>query len=239
MSETTRELIIRRAGERGLSDFGWLQSRHTFAFGMYHDTQYKGFGPLRVINDDIVAPGAGFGEHGHRDMEILTWVLQGALQHQDDLGNGSIIQPGELQAMTAGAGIRHSEFNASKTERVHFLQIWIMPHTYRLTPRYAQKTFSEDERRGRLCLLASGDEHNRDAVHIHQDAALYTALLDPNQTVQHHTQPNRRAWLHVARGTVNINDHTLDAGDGIGITDPATLTITATHPSEVLLFDLP
>ena len=228
---------IRRREERGHADFGWLDSRHSFSFGHYHDPAHMGFGALRVINEDVVEPGAGFDTHGHRDMEIVTYVLDGALRHKDSLGTGSVIRPGEVQRMTAGTGIRHSEFNASQTDRVKLLQIWILPEKQGLAPGYEQKTFPLAERRGRLQLLASRD--GRDGtVTIHQDADLYGGLLDTGETAAFELRAGRKAWIQVARGTLTANGQALYAGDGFGVTEAGSIAIAATDDTEFLLFDL-
>ncbi len=230
-------ITVRKASERGRTNTGWLDSYHTFAFGDYFDPQFLGFRSLRVINDDRVAPGTGFGMHPHRDMEIVTWVLQGALEHRDSLGSGSVIRPGDLQHMTAGTGIRHSEFNPSGAEPVHLLQVWIKPDKKGLTPAYGQRTFPESERRGRLRRLA-GPAGSDGAVTIHQDADLYATLLDKGQEVSHALRPGRHAWVHVATGSARVNGTALAAGDGAAVTDEAQLTLAADGPAEVLLFDL-
>jgi hypothetical protein len=229
--------IHRPSNERGRADFGWLDSRHSFSFGQYYDENHMGFGALRVINEDRVAPGAGFGTHPHRDMEILSYVVDGALEHKDSIGTGSVIRPGDLQRMSAGTGIRHSEYNHSKDAPVHFLQIWIVPERGGLEPGYEQKTFPHKERDGRLVLLGSRDGRNG-SVTIHQDVALYGALLKPQASVSHALAEGRKAWIQVVRGTLSVNGQTLDAGDGLGITDAGSLTIAAQEDAEVLLFDL-
>jgi redox-sensitive bicupin YhaK (pirin superfamily) len=228
-------LQIRRADQRGLVDFGWLNSRHTFSFGGYHDPQFMGYGVLRVINEDRVAPGQGFGTHSHADMEILSWVLDGALQHQDSLGTTATIRPGELQRMTAGTGVTHSEFNASKSEPVHFLQIWIIPAAERLPPGYEQKNFTDLD--GRLRLVASGDARDG-SVLVHQDAELYVARLAPGQRVAHRYRAGRLGWLQVARGSVAVGGHTLQAGDGAALEGAGELAVSAATAAEVLLFDM-
>lgn len=228
-------ITIRRSGDRGLADFGWLRSRHTFSFGHYHDPQFMGHGPLRVINEDRVNPGAGFDQHGHRNMEILSWVLEGALRHQDSLGTTSVIRPGELQRMTAGTGVTHSEFNASDREPVHFLQIWILPAKDELKPGYEQRAFTDLD--GALRLVASG--HPRDgAVKIHQDADLYVARLGPGAAATHALKPGRLGWVQVARGSVRLGDETLQQGDGAALEDEAAVTLQAGDAAEVLLFDM-
>src|SRR3954452_23136873 len=220
-SDRQRRLLmitIRPSAERGITDFGWLDSKHSFSFGEYYDLDHMGFHSLRVINDDKVAPGGGFPTHPHRDMEIITWVLSGALEHKDSLGTGAVIRPGELQRMTAGTGILHSEFNASKTEPVHLLQIWIFPEKRGLTPGYDQKSFPAAERKGRLKLVASRD--GRDGlVSFHQDASVYAAALAPDQKVTHTLVPGRAAWVQVATGSVKLNGITLKTGDGAAVED--------------------
>ena len=230
-------ITIRPSDERGVAEFGWLKSRHTFSFGHYYDPRHMGFRSLRVINDDWVAPGAGFDTHGHRDMEIVTYVLEGALEHKDSLGAGSVIRPGEVQRMTAGTGIMHSEFNHSKSEFVHLLQIWIEPERTGLAPGYEQREFALDERRRTLRLVASRDGRDG-SVTIHQDAALYAAVLAADESVSHELAPGRHAWLHVARGAANLNGHALVEGDGAGVSDESRLDITAQPDAEILLFDL-
>jgi len=230
-------IAVRPAAERGHADHGWLDTRHTFSFASYHDPRHMGFRSLRVINEDRVQPAEGFGTHAHRDMEILTWVLEGALEHKDSMGNGSVIRPGDLQRMSAGTGVTHSEFNPSREAPVHFLQIWLLPRERGLPPGYEQKRFRQEARRGRLRLIASGDGREG-AVTIHQDADVWTALLQPGESVRHALAPGRYAWLHVARGAVTLNGSTLGAGDGAAVSDEAALEITGAARAEVLLFDL-
>ena len=230
-------IAVRPAAERGHADHGWLDTRHTFSFASYHDPRHMGFRSLRVINEDRVKPGEGFGTHAHRDMEILTWVLEGALEHKDSMGNGSVIRPGDLQRMSAGTGVTHSEFNPSREAPVHFLQIWLLPRERGLPPGYEQKHFPPEARRGRLRLIAARDGREG-AVTIHQDADLWTALLQPGESVRHALAPGRHAWLHVARGAVTLNGSTLGAGDGAAVSDEAALEITGAARAEVLLFDL-
>lgn len=231
-------ITIRHADERGAANLGWLNSRHTFSFGHYFDSQHMGFGPLRVINEDRVRPGAGFDTHGHCDMEIISYVLEGALEHKDSIGAGSVIRPGEVQRMSAGTGIRHSEFNPSRRDPVHFLQIWILPHSEGLEPSYEQKQFSDEEKRGRLRLIGSRDGREG-SVTIHQDADLYASLLSDGQEVSHALRDGRKVWVQVARGTVRLNGHQLDAGDGAAISDERSVTIAgASKDAEVLLFDM-
>jgi len=230
-------IAIRPANERGHTDFGWLDSRHTFSFGEYQDYDHMGFHSLRVINDDRVAPGGGFPTHPHRDMEILTWVLDGALQHKDSLGTGSVIRAGDLQRMTAGTGILHSEFNESKTEPVHFLQIWVFPEKRGLTPGYSQQSFPASERQGQLKLVASRDGRDG-SVSFHQDASLYAAALDPGQRVTHTLAPGRAAWIQVAAGAVTLNGKRLNTGDGAAVTDEKELELVGVENGETLVFDL-
>ncbi|MDX2287645.1 MAG: pirin family protein [Hyphomicrobiaceae bacterium] len=231
-------LTIRRSEERGKADFGWLKSRHSFSFGHYHDPAHMGFGPLRVINEDRVGPGGGFPTHPHSDMEILSYVLEGGLEHKDSLGTGSVIRPGDVQRMSAGSGVRHSEFNASKTEPVHFLQIWIMPDTRGIAPSYEQKSFGDGEKRGRLALIGSHDGRDG-SVTIHQDVALYASILEPGQVVTHETGSGRGVWVQVARGAVKVDGREVAAGDGVAIEGLARVSVEAVEPAEFLLFDLP
>ncbi len=232
------EMQVRPATERGHFDHGWLDTSHTFSFADYHDPRFMGFRALRVINEDKVAPARGFGRHPHRDMEIITYVLAGELAHQDSMGNGSTIRPGDVQRMSAGTGVLHSEMNPSKTEPVHFLQIWILPDRTGHQPGYEQKAFSEDERRGKLRVVASPDGRDG-SVTIHQDATLAAALLAPDEEVEHVVRPKRHAWLQVARGAIEVGGHTLRAGDGAAVRGEGTLAIKGVEPAEVLVFDLP
>ncbi len=232
-------LEIRRAADRGTANFGWLDSRHTFSFGDYYDPGHMGFGPLRVINEDRVSPGQGFDTHGHRDMEIISYVLEGALEHKDSIGTGSVIRPGDVQVMSAGTGIRHSEFNHSKTEPVHFLQIWIEPDREGIAPRYDQKQFPDDQKRGRLRLVASSDGRDGSIV-IHQDVELFAAILNAGEQATRSFRTGRNGWLQVVRGSVEANGRRLNAGDGAAVQDEAALTVTAAVGSaEILIFDLP
>jgi redox-sensitive bicupin YhaK (pirin superfamily) len=228
---------IRPSAARGHFDFGWLDTFHSFSFGDYRDPEHMGFRTLRVINEDRIQAGQGFGVHPHRDMEILTWVLEGTLQHKDSLGSGGVIRPGELQRMSAGTGLTHSEFNASQTEPVHLLQIWILPEAKGLQPRYGQTAFPAERRRNRLQLLAShsGREGSLD---IHQDADLWVADLDSGVTLDHTLAPGRSAWIQVARGRVTVNGTALEAGDGAAVTGESLLNIAAVAASQILLFDL-
>jgi redox-sensitive bicupin YhaK (pirin superfamily) len=231
-------LEVRRSGERGYADHGWLKSFHTFSFADYFDPQQIEFGPLRVINEDRVAAGAGFGTHGHRDMEILSYVLSGALAHKDSMGNGSTIRPGDVQRMSAGRGVQHSEFNGSPTEPVHFLQIWIQPNAKGIAPSYEEKHFSIEERRGRLRLIASPDRADGSLL-IHQDARVYAGLFDGAQSAQIEVAKGRRLYLHVARGAITANGTALQAGDALKLTDTPTLQLGDARDAEVLVFDLP
>ena len=229
-------ITIRPSNERGGGDHGWLNTRHTFSFDQYHDPRWTSFRSLRVINEDWVAPGAGFPIHPHRDMEIITYVLEGGLAHKDSMGNGSIIRPGDGQRLSAGTGVRHSEANPSKTDPVRLLQIWIMPDRRGHEPGYEQKSFPEEEKRNKLRVIASPDGADG-SVTIHQDARLYVSLLSPGQEVEHVLAAGRFAWLQVAKGAVELNGHSLKQGDGASA-DESNLKIKATAESEILLFDL-
>ncbi|HEV7243274.1 MAG TPA: pirin family protein [Thermoanaerobaculia bacterium] len=229
-------ITIRRAEQRGHADHGWLDTYHTFSFADYHDPEHMGFRALRVINEDRVRGGRGFGTHGHRDMEIVSYVLEGALGHRDSMGTNGVIRPGEVQRMSAGTGVMHSEMNASEDELVHFLQIWILPERGGIAPSYEQKKFEDDERRGTLRLVASPDARDG-SVKIHQDVEIYTSLLDDGQSVTHEYKPNRYGWVQVARGEVELNGQKLKAGDGAAISDEPRVTLTG-KGAEVLLFDL-
>jgi redox-sensitive bicupin YhaK (pirin superfamily) len=228
---------IRPGQERGGGDHGWLKTHHTFSFSDYWDPQWMGFRSLRVINEDWVAPNNGFPTHPHRDMEIITYVLEGKLEHKDSLGTGSVILPGDGQRMTAGSGIRHSEFNPSKTDAVHLLQIWIQPEKAALPPSYEQKSFPEAEKKGKLRLIASRDASDG-SVKINQDAKLYVSLLKPGEEVAHEFAVGRHGWLQVARGAVELNGKELTQGDGAAISDEKRVTISGVEDAEVLLFDL-
>jgi redox-sensitive bicupin YhaK (pirin superfamily) len=230
-------MVVRRSSERGLADHGWLRSMHTFSFADYHDPRHMGFRALRVINEDRVQAGRGFGAHGHRDMEILSYVLEGSLAHRDSLGTGSVIRPGEVQRMTAGTGVTHSEMNASSSEGVHFLQIWILPERGGLQPGYEQKAFPAEERRGRLRLVASRDGREG-SVTVHQDVALYAGLLEDGERVTHEVRPGRHAWIQVARGPIDVDGVRLDSGDGASTSDAGTLELVGRGAAEVLVFDL-
>jgi len=228
---------VRPADARGVANFGWLDSRHTFSFGEYHDPRYMGFSDLRVINDDRIAGGGGFPTHPHRDMEIVTYVIEGGLAHKDSLGNGAVIRPGEVQRMSAGTGIRHSEFNESRTDPVRLLQIWLLPEKQGLSPGYEQKEFPAAARRNRLALVGSRDGRDG-SVTIHQDVSLYAGLIEAGAAVEHSLAPGRRAWLQVARGAVELNGVKLSEGDGAATRDETRLAIRATSPADLLLFDL-
>ncbi len=230
-------ITVRPSQERGGGDFGWLNTRHTFSFDTYYDPKWTHFRTPRVINEDWVQPGRGFPTHPHRDMEIITYVLEGALEHRDSLGTGSVIRPGDGQRMSAGRGIQHSEANPSKTEPVHLYQIWIFPEAKGLEPSYEQKQFPAEEKQGRLRVIASRDGREG-SVKIHQDAALYVSLLKPGEQVEHQLGSGRHAWLQVARGSVELNGKKLGEGDGAGASEESKLTIKAGSDSEVLLFDL-
>ena len=230
-------ITVRRAEERGHADHGWLDSRHTFSFADYYDERHMGFRALRVITEDRVQPGQGFGTHSHRDMEIVSYVLEGALEHKDSLGTGSVIRPHDVQRMSAGRGVSHSEFNASRDEIVHFLQIWILPRGRDLDPSYEQRLFPPEEKHDRLRLLASEDGRDG-SVTIHQDAELYGTVLDAGVAVRHALRPGRHAWVQVARGDVEVNGETLEAGDGAALSGEAAVEITARSAAEVLVFDL-
>lgn len=231
-------IVLRPSDARGHVRAGWLESRHTFSFGHYYDPAWMGFGPLRVINEDRVAPGAGFPPHGHANMEILSYVVEGGLAHRDSTGGEGVIRPGELQRMSAGHGIQHSEYNASQDAPVHFLQIWIQPDRLNAAPDYAQKAFPAADRSGRLQLLASPDGA-QGSLSLRQDARVHGALLAPGDAVEHVLAPGRRAWLQVVKGGVSLNGQALAAGDGAGAIDEPALRIEATVDSELLLFDLP
>jgi hypothetical protein len=229
---------VRRSSERGYADHGWLKSFHSFSFADYFDPQHVEFGPLRVINEDRVAPNQGFGTHGHKDMEIISYVLSGELAHKDSMGNGSTIRPGDVQRMSAGRGVMHSEFNPSASNPVHFLQIWIQPDRQRIDPSYEEKRFSNEEKRGRLRLIASADQADG-SVLIHQDARVYAGLFDGTEEAVLEVQPGRRIYVHVARGSINANGAKLETGDAMKLTDLTTLTLQEGREAEVIVFDLP
>jgi redox-sensitive bicupin YhaK (pirin superfamily) len=230
-------LTLRKAGERGKTKIDWLDSKHTFSFGDYHHPQHMGFGPLRVINDDTVAAGGGFQPHPHRDMEIITYILEGALAHKDSLGTGSVIRPGEIQRMSAGSGIVHSEFNASTTEPVHFLQIWVLPSEKNLEPSYEQKTIDVDAVRNKFARVASFEPLPYE-VRLAQDAEIWVARFEGEEEAVHKLQPGRKVWLHVARGNVEVSGQKLSAGDAAAIMDEENILVRAREPAEVLLFDV-
>ena len=229
---------IRRSEERGFADHGWLRSYHSFSFADYFDPAHVEFGPLRVINEDRVSPGAGFGTHGHRDMEIITYVLAGQLEHRDSMGNGSTIRPGDVQRMSAGTGVRHSEFNPSSAESVHFLQIWIQPSSKGIEPSYEQKHFAAADKRGRLCLIASSDGAAR-SVFIHQDARVYASLLDGRDEAALAVDQRRRVYVHMARGALTVEGTELAAGDALMLSDTKRVEFGRADDAEVLVFDLP
>ena len=229
---------LRPGAERGHAEHGWLNSFHSFSFADYYDPRHMGFGPLRVINEDRVQAGMGFGTHGHRDMEIITYILSGRLEHKDNMGNGSIIVPGDVQRMSAGRGVMHSEYNPSPERPVHFLQIWIQPNRQGVKPSYEQKRIDGDLKRGRLALIASPDGRDG-SVMIHQDAYVYATRLDGNESVTHRVEPGRRAYVHVARGKVRVNGKPLIAGDAAKISEESAVTLDAGDHAEALVFDLP
>jgi quercetin 2,3-dioxygenase len=231
-------ITVRHAHERGHAQHGWLESYHTFSFADYYDPRHIGFRALRVINEDRVQPGKGFGTHPHRDMEIISYVLEGALEHRDSLGTGSIVTPGEVQRMSAGTGVTHSEFNHSRSEPVHFLQIWILPEQNGLPPSYEQRTFPAEEKQGKLRLVASHDGREG-SVRIHQAVDLYVSMLTPGEVVTHRLTSGRYAWIQVVRGAITLNDTTLSVGDGVAVSEESLLAVTAQDQAEVLLFDLP
>lgn len=228
---------LRRAQQRGHASHGWLNSYYTFSFGDYYDPRHMGFANLRVINDDTVSPRGGFGTHGHRDMEIITYVLDGALEHRDSMGNGSLIRPGDVQRMSAGTGVTHSEFNASDSEPVHFLQIWVLPEQHGLRPGYEQKAFPDEEKRGRLRLVGSRDGRDG-SLTIHQDVDLYATLLRAGDSVSHELADGRKGWVQVAQGRAVLNDEQLHPGDGVAIQGPATIRLSGASEAELLLFDM-
>lgn len=230
-------LEVRKSDERGVANFGWLDSKHTFSFGHYFDPKFLGVGPLRVINEDRVMPGGGFDTHGHQDMEIISYVLDGALEHKDSIGTGSVIRPGDVQRMTAGTGIRHSEFNHSKTEVVHFLQIWIVPEREGLEPGYEQKTFDPAPSRGALQLIASRDGRGG-SLTIHQDTDLYVTRLAPGDEVFHNTKKDRAVWVQLANGSAVVGGERLEAGDGVAIRNVDVVELVGLQDAEILLFDM-
>ena len=233
-------ITLRRSADRGFADHGWLKSFHTFSFADYHDPAQMGFGNLRVINEDRIAAGTGFGTHGHRDMEIISYVLEGALAHQDNIGQTTAILPGEVQRMTAGTGVRHSEFNHAKGASTHFLQIWLLPDAVNRAPGYEQKLFSEADKRGRLCLVAASDGlgERSGAVTLHADAAIRAGLFDGAEAAELALDPARRTWVHLARGALTVNGQPLQAGDAMGLFGETHLSLGAGQGAEVLVFDL-
>ena len=231
-------LEVRKSHHRGDANHGWLQSKHTFSFGDYRDPEHTGFGPLLVINEDRVAPGQGFGTHGHRDMEIISYVLDGALEHKDSIGTGSVLHYGDVQRMSAGSGVRHSEFNGSKTEPVHFLQIWIQPNVTGIDPGYEEKHFAPETKRGQMRLVASSDGRDG-SVLIHQDAAIYAAIPAPGDVLEHPLSAGRTAYVHVVRGQVTVNGVSLESGDALKIRAETSIRLEEALRAEVLVFDLP
>ncbi len=238
LTQETCMLALRRSRDRGHANHGWLDSYHSFSFADYYDPAHMGFSALRVINEDRVAPGMGFGTHPHRDMEIVTYVLEGALEHKDSMGNGSVIRPGDVQRMTAGTGVTHSEYNASQKDPVHLLQIWILPDRTGLPPGYEQKTFSTESRQSRLKLIASRDGREG-SVTIHQDAEIYAAILNEDDTLEYRFASGRRGYLQVATGDVVVDGHLLRAGDGARISQAERVALGSPKRAEILLFDLP
>jgi redox-sensitive bicupin YhaK (pirin superfamily) len=238
--ETDKEqhmIELRKSSERGFADHGWLKSFHSFSFADYYDPKHMGFGNLRVINEDRIAPGTGFGTHGHRDMEIISYVLEGALAHKDNMGNGTSIVPGDVQRMSAGRGVMHSEYNHAPNETTHFLQIWIMPDVQGIVPGYEQRHVDAADKRGRLRLVASRDGRD-DSVTVHADAAIHAGLFDPGESAELAIAPSRKVYVHVARGTVHVNGHALATGDAAMLSDESTVKIDSGRDAEVLVFDL-
>lgn len=229
---------ILKSEDRGHANHGWLNSQHSFSFADYYDPRHVGFGPLRVINEDRVAPGAGFGTHGHRDMEIISYVLDGALEHKDSMGTGSVLHYGDVQRMSAGSGVRHSEFNGSKTAPVHFLQIWIQPSAEGIPPSYEEKHFPVEEKQGRLRLVASSDGREN-SVLLHQDASIYAAILNGEGRAEHAFQPGRLGYVHVIRGRVDVNGVAVQGGDALKLAGEERVTFANAEAAELLLFDLP
>jgi redox-sensitive bicupin YhaK (pirin superfamily) len=231
-------LDVRRSGERGRAHHGWLKSNHSFSFGDYYDTNHMGFGPLRVINEDYVEAAQGFGTHGHRDMEIISYVLDGALAHKDSMGNGSVLQYGDVQRMSAGTGVRHSEFNHSQSEEVHFLQIWIEPNVKGIEPSYEEKHFDDESKKDQLRLIAASDGRDG-SVLIHQDASIYATILNNSDEINYELATGRIAYVHVIRGQINVNGIELSTGDALKITEENKVSLANAEAAEVLLFDLP
>jgi redox-sensitive bicupin YhaK (pirin superfamily) len=230
-------ITIRRSSERGHANHGWLDTYHTFSFAGYYDPEHMGFRTLRVLNDDVIQPGQGFGSHPHENMEIITYVIEGALEHKDNTGGGGVIRPGDVQRMSAGSGIVHSEFNHSRSQRVHLLQVWIVPDTAGIEPGYEQKTFSIEDKKGRLALLASPDGDDG-SLTIHQDARVYAAVLEDGDELRKDIGKSRHAWVHVATGSVEVNGNLLEAGDGAAVSQEASVTLKGVGAGEMLLFDL-
>jgi redox-sensitive bicupin YhaK (pirin superfamily) len=230
-------ITIRQSSDRGAVNMGWLDARHSFSFGSYHDPDHMGFGPLRVINEDRVQPAQGFGMHGHRDMEIITYIIEGALEHKDSMGNGSVIRRGDVQRMTAGTGVMHSEFNHSDEALTHLLQIWILPERNGLEPGYEEKSFDEGAKRNRLLLIASHDARD-DSLKIHQDVDLFASILDRDVQVEHAFAEGRKGWIQVVHGQLNVNGTMLSAGDGAALDDAGVVTLSAADDTEFLLFDM-
>ena len=231
-------LQIRHSEERGAANHGWLNSHHSFSFGSYHDTKHMGFGPLLVINEDRVTPGQGFGTHGHRDMEIISYVLDGALEHKDSMGTGSVLHYGDVQRMSAGSGVRHSEFNHSQTDGLHFLQIWIQPNVTGIAPSYEEKHFSPETKQGKLRLVASSDGR-QGSVLIHQNASIYASIMQEGDALEHVLDEGRTAYVHLIRGSLVVNGTPLKAGDALKLTQEANVTLANAEDAEFLLFDLP
>ena len=231
-------LQIRHSEERGAANHGWLNSHHSFSFGSYHDPKHMGFGPLLVINEDRVTPGQGFGTHGHRDMEIISYVLDGALEHKDSMGTGSVLHYGDVQRMSAGSGVRHSEFNHSQTDGLHFLQIWIQPNVTGIAPSYEEKHFAPETKQGKLRLVASSDGR-QGSVLIHQNASIYASIMKEGDALEHALDDGRTAYVHLIRGSLVVNGTPLKAGDALKLTQEAAVTLTQAEDAEVLVFDLP
>jgi redox-sensitive bicupin YhaK (pirin superfamily) len=231
-------LQLRKSNERGVADHGWLNSHHTFSFGHYYDPQQLGFGPLQVINEDRVTPGMGFGTHGHSDMEIISYVLDGALEHKDSMGTGSVLHYGDVQRMSAGSGVRHSEFNHSKTEPVHFLQIWIQPNVKGIPPSYEEKNFTPEQKQGQLRLIASSDGRDN-SVLIHQDASIFASILNGDAKLEHALGAKRLGYVHLIRGQLTVNGTKLSGGDALKISAESLITFEKAEAAEFLLFDLP
>ncbi|MDJ0554529.1 MAG: pirin family protein [Microcoleaceae cyanobacterium MO_207.B10] len=230
-------ISLRKAQARGHANYGWLNTYHTFSFANYFDPQYMGFRSLRVINEDTVSPGKGFGTHGHRDMEIITYVLEGALEHKDSFGNGAVLHPGEVQHMSAGTGIMHSEYNHSKSDPVHFLQIWLLPDTKGIKPTYDQEAFDIAKNSGQLKLVAAKDGRNG-AIKVNQDVDLFAGILKKGDSISYSLASNRHGWIQVARGEINLNELSVEVGDGVALSDINEITIEARSDAEILLFDL-